>query len=171
MKIKEFKKKHGRNVALMLISDRIKNRNLSKDDRGIQEFELIQSYMIQHGVNDKYIGEMDILDMIQDFEMMLQMAVYSTNILKKMKVDDNYNMPEEISYFSREDDLNNLYLAKLEIEKLIKAIEKIDLNISISTNRSDSMAAKLDLNKQNIMHAINWIIKMKKKLYLKVKVS
>ena len=124
MKIKEFKKKHGRNVALMLISDRIKNRNLSKDDRGIQEFELIQSYMIQHGVNDTYIGEMDILDMIQDFEMMLQMAVYSTNILKKMKVDENYNMPEEIGYFSREDDLNNLYLAKLEIEKLIKAIEK-----------------------------------------------
>ena len=124
MKIKEFKKKHGRNVALMLISDRIKNRNLSKDDREIHELELIQSYMIQHGVNDKYIGEMDILDMIQDFEMMLQMAVYSTNILKKMKVDDNYNMPEEISYFSREDDLNNLYLAKLEIEKLIKAIEK-----------------------------------------------
>lgn len=124
MKIKEFKKKHGRNVALILISDRIKNRNLSKDDREIHEVELIQSYMIQHGVNDKYIGEMDILDMIQDFEMMLQMAVYSTNILKKMKVDENYNMPEEISYFSREDDLNNLYLAKLEIEKLIKAIEK-----------------------------------------------
>ena len=33
---------------------------------------------------------------------------------------------------------------------------------------SDSMAAKLDVNKQNIMRAINWIIKMKK-LYLKVK--
>lgn len=124
MKIKKFKKKHGRNIALMLISDRIKNRNLSKDDREIHESELIQSYLIQHGVNDKYIGEMDILDMIQDFEMMLQMAVYSTNILKKMTVDENYNMPEEISYFSREDDLNNLYLAKLEIEKLIKAIEK-----------------------------------------------
>lgn len=124
MKIKEFKKKHGRNIALMLISDRIKNRNLSKDDRETHELEMIQSYMVQHGVNDKYIGEMDILDMIQDFEMMLQMAVYSTNILKKMTVDENYNMPEEISYFSREDDLNNLYLAKLEIEKLIKAIEK-----------------------------------------------
>ena len=124
MKIKEFKKKHGRNVALMLISDRIKNRNLSKDDREIHELELIQTYMIQQGLNDKYIGEMDILDMIQDFEIMLQMAVYSTNILKKMTVDENYNMPEEISYFSREDDLNNLYLAKLEIEKLIKAIEK-----------------------------------------------
>ena len=62
--------------------------------------------------------------MIQDFEMMIQMAVYSTNIVKKMTVDENYNMAEEISYFSREDDLNNLYLAKLEIEKLIKAIEK-----------------------------------------------
>ena len=67
----------------MLISDRIKNRNLSKDDREIHELELIQSYMIQHGVNGKYIGEMDILDMIQDFEIMLQMAVYSTNILKE----------------------------------------------------------------------------------------
>ena len=31
------------------------------------------------------------------------------------------------------------------------------------------MTAKLDVNKQNIMNAINWIIKMKKKLYLKVK--
>jgi hypothetical protein len=124
MKIKEFKKKHGRNITLMLISDRIENRNLSKDDRGIHELELIQSYMTQNGVNDKYIGEMDILDMIQDFEMMIQMAVYSTNILKKMTVDENYNMAEKISYFSREDDLNNLYLAKLEMEKLIKAIEK-----------------------------------------------
>ncbi|MGD3154165.1 hypothetical protein ACMG5R_01360 [Staphylococcus warneri] len=124
MKIKEFKKKHGRNITLMLISDRIENRNLSKDDRGIHELELIQSYMTQNGVNDKYIREMDILDMIQDFEMMIQMSVYSTNILKKMTVDENYNMAEEISYFSREDDLNNLYLAKLEMEKLIKAIEK-----------------------------------------------
>lgn len=124
MKVKEFKNKHGRNIALMLISDRIQNRNLSKDDRTTHELEMIQSYMIQHGVNDKYIGEMDILDMIQDFEMMLQMAVYSTNILKKMKIDENYNMAEEISYFSREDDLNNLYLAKVEIEKLIKAIER-----------------------------------------------
>ena len=124
MKIKEFKKKHGRNITLMLISDRIENRNLSKDDRGIHELELIPSYMTQNGVNDKYIGEMDILDMIQDFEMMIQMSVYATNIIKKMTVDENYNMAEEISYFSREDDLNNLYLAKLEMEKLIKAIEK-----------------------------------------------
>ena len=33
------------------------------------------------------------------------------------------------------------------------------------------MGDKLDVNKQNIMHAINWIIKMKKKIYLKFKVS
>ncbi|MDW4017850.1 hypothetical protein [Staphylococcus saprophyticus] len=124
MKVREFKNKYGRNITLMLISDRIENRNLSKDDRGIHELELIQSYMTQNGVNDKYIGEMDILDMIQDFEMMIQMSVYATNILKKMTVDENYNMAEEISYFSREDDLNNLYLAKLEMEKLIKAIER-----------------------------------------------
>ncbi|WP_245339041.1 hypothetical protein [Staphylococcus sp. GDX8P65P] len=121
--VREFKNKYGREIALMLISERIKNRNLSKEDRDVHEMQLIQVYMDRQGMNDKYIGELDILDMIQDFETMIQMSVYETNILKKMQVK-NYNMAEEISYFSREDDLNNLYLAKLEIEKLIKAIEK-----------------------------------------------
>ncbi|PTF06519.1 hypothetical protein [Staphylococcus cohnii] len=123
MKIKEFKSKYGREITLMLISERINNRNLSKDDREVHEMELIQEYMKHQGVNDKYIGELDILDMIQDFETMAQMSVYATNILKKMRVK-NYDIANEISYFSREDDLNNLYLAKLEIEKLIKAIER-----------------------------------------------
>ncbi|WP_210139584.1 hypothetical protein [Staphylococcus sp. GDY8P67P] len=123
MKIKEFKSKYGREVALMLISERINNRGLSKDDRQVEEMQLIQAYMKRQGVNDKYIGELDILDMIQDFETMIQMSVYATNILKQMQVK-NYDIANEISYFSREDDLNNLYLAKLEIEKLIKAIEK-----------------------------------------------
>lgn len=123
MKIKEFKSKYGREIALMLISERINNRGLSKDDRQVEEMQLIQAYMKRQGVNDKYIGELDILDMIQDFETMIQMSVYATNILKQMQVK-NYDIANEISYFSREDDLNNLYLAKLEIEKLIKAIEK-----------------------------------------------
>ncbi|ANK38426.1 hypothetical protein FYJ81_07640 [Staphylococcus sp. McC-251-APC-3A2] len=123
MKIKEFKSKYGREITLMLISERINNRNLSKDDREVHEMELIQEYMKHQGVNDKYIGELDILDMIQDFETMAQMSVYATNILKKMRVK-NYDIANEISYFSREDDLNNLYLAKLEIEKLIKVIER-----------------------------------------------
>ncbi len=121
--VREFKSKYGREIALMLISERINNRNLSKEDRDVHEMQLIQAYMDRQDVNDKYIGELDILDMIQDFETMIQMSVYATNILKKMQVK-NYNMAEEISYFSREDDLNDLYLAKLEIEKLIKAIEK-----------------------------------------------
>ncbi|MDW3780662.1 MULTISPECIES: hypothetical protein [Staphylococcus] len=121
--VREFKNKYGREIALMLISERINNRNLSKEDRDIHEMQLLQAYMDRQGMNDKYIGELDILDMIQDFETMIQMSVYATNILKKMQVK-NYNMAEEISYFSREDDLNDLYLAKLEIEKLIKAIEK-----------------------------------------------
>ncbi|WP_210124033.1 hypothetical protein [Staphylococcus sp. GDY8P95P] len=121
--VREFKSKYGREIALMLISERINNRNLSKDDRQVHEMELIQEYMKSQDINAEYIGELDILDMIQDFEMMIQMSVYATNILKKMQVK-NYDMSNEISYFSREDDLNNLYLAKLEIEKLIKAIEK-----------------------------------------------
>ncbi|MSU30893.1 hypothetical protein FYJ81_12105 [Staphylococcus sp. McC-251-APC-3A2] len=121
--VREFKSKYGREIALMLINERINNRKLSKDDREVHEMQLIQEYMKSQDVNDKYIGELDILDMIQDFETMIQMSVYSTNILKKMRVK-NYDMANEISYFSREDDLNNLYLAKLEIEKLIKAIEK-----------------------------------------------
>ena len=123
MKVREFKSKYGREIALMLINDRVNNRNLSKDDRQVHEMELIQAYMKSQDINAEYIGELDILDMIQDFEMMIQMSVYATNILKKMQVK-NYDMANEISYFSREDDLNNLYLAKLEIEKLIKAIEK-----------------------------------------------
>lgn len=123
MKIKEFKSKYDREIALMLISERINNRNLSKDDRQVHEMGLIQAYMKSQDINAEYIGELDILDMIQDFEMMIQMSVYATNILKKMRVK-NYDIANEISYFSREDDLNNLYLAKLEIEKLIKAIEK-----------------------------------------------
>ncbi|OEK92992.1 hypothetical protein AST07_07545 [Staphylococcus saprophyticus] len=123
MKVREFKNKYGREIGLMLISERIRNRDFSKDDRKVHEMQLIQAYMKQHDVNDKYIGELDIVDMIQDFETMVQMSVYATNILKKMQVK-NYDMANEISYFSREDDLNNLYLAKLEIEKLIKAIEK-----------------------------------------------
>ncbi|MFW2425251.1 hypothetical protein ACN0YP_12620 [Staphylococcus cohnii subsp. cohnii] len=123
MKVREFKSKYGREIALMLINDRVNNRKLSKDDREVHEMQLIQEYMKSQDVNDKYIGELDILDMIQNFETMIQMSVYSTNILKKMRVK-NYDMANEISYFSREDDLNNLYLAKLEIEKLIKAIEK-----------------------------------------------
>ncbi|WP_210124111.1 MULTISPECIES: hypothetical protein [unclassified Staphylococcus] len=123
MKIKEFKSKYGREIALMLISERINNRGLSKDDRQVEEMQLIQAYMKRQGVNDKYIGELDILDMIQDFETMIQMSVYATNILKQMQVK-NYDIANEISYLSREDDLNNLYLAKLEIEKLIKAIER-----------------------------------------------
>ncbi|MGG8953315.1 MULTISPECIES: hypothetical protein [Staphylococcus] len=121
--VREFKSKYGREIALMLISERINNRNLSKDDRQVHEMELIQAYMKSQDINAEYIGELDILDMIQDFETMAQMSVYVTNILKKMQVK-NYDMSNEISYFSREDDLNNLYLAKLEIEKLIKAIEK-----------------------------------------------
>ncbi|WP_204171029.1 MULTISPECIES: hypothetical protein [unclassified Staphylococcus] len=121
--VREFKSKYGREIALMLINERINNRKLSKDDREVHEMQLIQEYMKSQDINAEYIGELDILDMIQDFEMMIQMSVYATNILKKMQVK-NYDMSNEISYFSREDDLNNLYLAKLEIEKLIKAIEK-----------------------------------------------
>ena len=101
--VREFKSKYGREIALMLISERINNRDLSKEDRDVHEMHLIQEYMKQHDVNDKYIGELDILDMIQDFEMMIQMSVYATNILKKMQVK-NYDMSNEISYFSGEDD-------------------------------------------------------------------
>ncbi|MCD8892457.1 hypothetical protein K2V52_10800 [Staphylococcus nepalensis] len=123
MKVKEFKSKYGREIALMIISDRVNNKKMNKDDRELREYELIKAYMEHKDINDKYIGDLDILDMVTDFERMIQMSVYATNILKKMQVK-NYNMAEEISYFSREDDLNNLYLAKLEIEKLIKAIER-----------------------------------------------
>ncbi|MCY1627952.1 hypothetical protein [Staphylococcus pettenkoferi] len=73
--VREFKSKYGREIALMLISDHVNNRNLSKDDRQVHEMELIQAYMKSQDINAEYIGELDILDMIQDFKMMIQMSV------------------------------------------------------------------------------------------------
>lgn len=121
--VREFKSKYGREIALMLISDRVNNKRMNKDDRELREYELIKAYMKHQDINDKYIGELDILDMVTDFERMIKMSVNATNILTVLGTSGN-EMQNEISYFSREDDLNNLYLAKLEIEKLIKAIEK-----------------------------------------------
>ncbi|WP_210136423.1 hypothetical protein [Staphylococcus sp. GDK8D68P] len=121
--VREFKSKYGREIALMLISDRVNNKKMNKDDRELREYELIKAYMKHQDINDKYIGELDILDMVTDFERMIKMSVNATNILTVLGTSGN-EMQNEISYFSREDDLNNLYLAKLEIEKLIKAIEK-----------------------------------------------
>lgn len=123
MKVREFKSKYGREIALMLISDRVNNKKMNKDDRELREYELIKAYMKHQDINDKYIGELDIFDMVTDFERMIKMSVNATNILTVLGTSGN-EMQNEISYFSREDDLNNLYLAKLEIEKLIKAIEK-----------------------------------------------
>ena len=123
MKVREFKNKYGREIALMLINDRVNNKKMNKDDRELREYELIKAYMKHQDINDKYIGELDILDMVTDFERMIKMSVNATNILTVLGTSGN-EMQNEISYFSREDDLNNLYLAKLEIEKLIKAIEK-----------------------------------------------
>ena len=121
--VREFKSKYGREIALMLISDRVNNKKMNKDDRELREYELIKAYMKHQDINDKYIGDLDILDMVTDFERMIKMSVNATNILTVLGTSGN-EMQNEISYFSREDDLNNLYLAKLEIEKLIKAIEK-----------------------------------------------
>ena len=121
--VREFKSKYGREIALMLISDRVNNKKMNKDVRELREYELIKAYMKHQDINDKYIGDLDILDMVTDFERMIKMSVNATNILTVLGTSGN-EMQNEISYFSREDDLNNLYLAKLEIEKLIKAIEK-----------------------------------------------
>ncbi|MEX6357954.1 hypothetical protein ACUW54_001414 [Staphylococcus cohnii] len=123
MKVREFKNKYGREIGLMLISDRVNNKKMNKDDRELREYELIKAYMEHQDINDKYIGDLDILDMVTDFERMIKMSVNATNIITVLGTSGN-EMQNEISYFSREDDLNNLYLAKLEIEKLIKAIEK-----------------------------------------------
>ncbi|MGE0974969.1 hypothetical protein ACQE30_08025 [Staphylococcus cohnii] len=117
MKVREFKSKYGREIALMLISDRVNNKKMNKDDRELREYEFIKAFMEHQDINDKYIGDLDILDMVTDFERMIKMSVNATNILTVLGTSSN-EMQNEISYFSREDDLNNLYLAKLEIEKV-----------------------------------------------------
>ena len=38
MKVREFKSKYGREIALMLISDRVNNKKMNKDDRELREY-------------------------------------------------------------------------------------------------------------------------------------
>ncbi|PXA05873.1 hypothetical protein DD898_12610 [Staphylococcus pseudintermedius] len=70
---------------------------------------------------------MDILELATDFRRMFKANKEAVEILTTLgskSTDEYYDIPDEISYFSREDDLNNLYLAKIRIEKLIEAIER-----------------------------------------------
>ncbi|EGQ4184511.1 hypothetical protein FJC52_10885 [Staphylococcus pseudintermedius] len=123
--IKTFKEKLGKEVMTLLYSDRIHTKKLSKDDRELRDFELIQTIVDARGYTE--IGELDILDLATDFRRMLEVnkeAVEILTILGSKGTDEFYDIPDEISYFSREDDLNNLYLAKIRIEKLIEAIER-----------------------------------------------
>ncbi|EMC0290216.1 hypothetical protein U9W36_000820 [Staphylococcus pseudintermedius] len=123
--IKTFKEKLGKEVMILLYSDRIHTKNLSKDDREVRDFELIQTIVDARGYTE--IGELDILELATDFRRMFKANKEAVEILTTLgskSTDEYYDIPDEISYFSREDDLNNLYLAKIRIEKLIEAIER-----------------------------------------------
>ncbi|XFF08129.1 hypothetical protein FJC48_007030 [Staphylococcus pseudintermedius] len=123
--IKTFKEKLGKEVMTLLYSDRIHTKNLSKDDRELRDFELIQTIVDARGYTE--IGELDILELATDFRRMFKANKEAVEILTTLgskSTDEYYDIPDEISYFSREDDLNNLYLAKIRIEKLIEAIER-----------------------------------------------
>lgn len=123
--IKTFKEKLGKEVMTLLYSDRIHTKNLSKDDRELRDFELIQTIVDARGYTE--IGELDILELATDFRRMFKANKEAVKILTTLgskSTDEYYDIPDEISYFSREDDLNNLYLAKIRIEKLIEAIER-----------------------------------------------
>ncbi|PTJ87975.1 hypothetical protein [Staphylococcus simulans] len=123
--IKKFKEKLGKEVMILLYSDRIRTKKLSKDDRELRDFELIQTIVDARGYEE--IGELDILEIATDFRRMFEAnekAVEILNLLGSAGTDKYYDIPDEISYFSREDDLNNLYLAKVRLEKLIESIER-----------------------------------------------
>lgn len=122
---KEFKRRAGKDLMIILYTDRIYNADLDEDDREQRDFELIETVVNARGYTE--IGELDIIDLVKEFERMFEAnknAIELLNLLGNSETDKYYDIPDEISYFSREDDLNNLYLAKLRIEKLIKAIER-----------------------------------------------
>lgn len=123
--IKNFKEKLGKEVMFLLYSDRIHSEKLSEDDRELRDYELIQTIVDARGYTE--FGELDILDLGKDFRRMFEAnkkAIEILNLLGSAGTDEYYDIPDEISYFSREDDLNNLYLAKVRLEKLIEAIER-----------------------------------------------
>ncbi|MCQ9293266.1 hypothetical protein BUY41_09140 [Staphylococcus cohnii] len=112
-------KEDYKELMYKLYVDRKENKGMKR----LKRFDRDQAIIIAELVGKRLISSQDkdvIRDMAMDFTCMESMEDIGKTV-QGLVVDSNLS---NLSKFAREDDLNNLYLAKLEIEKLIKAIEK-----------------------------------------------
>lgn len=90
--IKKFKEKLGKEVMILLFKDRIYSEKLSKDDRELRDYELIQTIVEARGYTK--IGEFDILEIATDFRRMFEAnekAVEILNLLGYAGTDKYYD--------------------------------------------------------------------------------
>lgn|SRR5699024_1460806 len=118
-KMTNITKEDYKELMYKLYVDRKENKGMKR----LKRFDRDQAIIIAELVGKRLISSQDkdvIRDMAMDFTCMESMEDIGKTV-QGLVVDSNLS---NLSKFAREDDLNNLYLAKLEIEKLIKAIEK-----------------------------------------------
>ncbi|WP_204195197.1 hypothetical protein [Staphylococcus sp. GFQ9D221P] len=111
-------KQDYKELTYKLYADRIENKGLSR----IKRFNRDQAIITTELVGKRLISSQDkdeIRDMTMDFSCMESMEEISRNI-QGLVVDSNLS---NLSKFAREDGLNDLYLAKQQIEKLIDVIQ------------------------------------------------
>ncbi|MCU5746504.1 hypothetical protein N9R04_07200 [Staphylococcus sp. SQ8-PEA] len=116
--MKSITKQDYKELMYKLYADRIEN----KDIKNLERFNRDQAIITAEFVGKKLISSQDktdVRDIAMDFSCMEYMEEISKSIQGSV-VDSNLS---NLSKFAREDGLNDLYLAKQQIEKLINTIQ------------------------------------------------
>ncbi|WP_341636581.1 hypothetical protein [Staphylococcus casei] len=116
--MKNITKQDYKELIYKLYVDRIENKGIKK----LERFNRDQAIITAEFVGKRLIGSQDkdaIRDMTMDFTCMESMKDIGKTV-QGLVVDSNLS---NLSNFAREDGLNDLYLAKQQIEKLIDVIQ------------------------------------------------
>lgn len=116
--MKNITKQDYKELIYKLYADRIENKGIKK----LERFNRDQAIITAEFVGKRLIGSQDkdaIRDMAMDFTCMESLEDVGKTV-QGLVVDSNLS---NLSNFAREDGLNDLYLAKQQIEKLIDVIQ------------------------------------------------
>lgn len=115
--MKNITEQDYKELIYKLYADRIENKGIKK----LERFNRDQAIITTEFVGKRLISSQDkdaIRDMAMDFTCMESMEDIGKTV-QALVVDSNLS---NLSKFAREDGLNDLYLAKQQIEKLIDVI-------------------------------------------------
>ncbi|WP_342610442.1 hypothetical protein [Staphylococcus hsinchuensis] len=111
--MKKLNKQDYKTIMAKLYIDRMENdKEMENEQRYSRDFSLIKS--THPDMNDE-----DVEKLAMNFTAMNNYSEFAKNVMILSQNSKKY----EVVKFAREDDLNDLYLAKKEIEKLIKQIQ------------------------------------------------